>query len=329
VPARPSTSTSPASSANIDTALAWAAAHDPKMALRTVTGFGWAWVVLGDSRGAQRILTALKSAGGTTSPTDRADALLLAAWIEASTGHLDLARQHIAAATEVAEATGSAGLLARCSYYLAYVVSHDGEFRAATALTKRSGDIYDTIDRPWDRVANGLFAVRAAISAGDVLGSITAAEQFERWLRAVEDPWLQVRGEAMLGELVRLEHRFDDAVDHLGRAAETSRKRGFLQTAAYQVMSLGRGLAAMDAADRQPGSKARLQVLLRDAQAAEDAPVEVFALDALARIAADDGQLDDAQRLIRDADRRMLAASHFITPLDRSDARWARHAATG
>ena len=37
--------------ANIDAALAWSAAHDPQLALDIVNGFGWAWVVLGDSRG--------------------------------------------------------------------------------------------------------------------------------------------------------------------------------------------------------------------------------------------------------------------------------------
>ena len=36
--------------ANIDAALAWSAAHDPLLALDIVNGFGWAWVVLGDSR---------------------------------------------------------------------------------------------------------------------------------------------------------------------------------------------------------------------------------------------------------------------------------------
>ena len=40
--------------ANIDAALAWGAVHDPMLALGIVNGFGWAWVVLGDSRGAQR-----------------------------------------------------------------------------------------------------------------------------------------------------------------------------------------------------------------------------------------------------------------------------------
>ena len=42
--------------ANIDAALAWSAAHEPLLALRIANGFGWAWIVLGDSRGAQRIL---------------------------------------------------------------------------------------------------------------------------------------------------------------------------------------------------------------------------------------------------------------------------------
>ena len=89
--------------ANIDAALAWCVAHDPMLALGIVNGFGWAWVVLGDSRGAQRILTALDAAGDAARPQDRARALLLAAWIEASTGHLELARNHIAAATDLAE----------------------------------------------------------------------------------------------------------------------------------------------------------------------------------------------------------------------------------
>ena len=101
--------------ANIDAALAWSAAHDPLLALRIVNGFGWAWIVLGDSRGAQRILAALDAAGDAAPARDRAGALLLAAWIEASTGHLELAREHIAAAAELADAIGDVDLQARCA----------------------------------------------------------------------------------------------------------------------------------------------------------------------------------------------------------------------
>ena len=168
--------------ANIDAALAWSATHDPLLALGIVNGFGWAWIVLGDSRGAQRILAALDAAGDAAPIRDRAGALLLAAWIEASTGQLELAREHIAAATELADAIGDVDLQARCCYYLAYVVSHHGEWGQALELTDRSSALYDGLDRPWDQAANWLFAARAAISAGDHVRAVEARDQVEHWL---------------------------------------------------------------------------------------------------------------------------------------------------
>ncbi len=389
--------------ANIDAALAWSVSHDPLRALNIVNGFGWAWIVLGDSRGAQRILAALDAAGDAGEVRDRASALLLTAWIEASTGDLELARHHIAAATDLADLVGDADLQARCSYYLAYVVSHHGDFRQAMALTERSTALYDGLDRPWDQAANWLFAARAAISAGDQERSMDAATHVQQWLRMVEDPWLQVRGDAMLGELARIQRRFDDAVVHIARAADTSRRLGFLQTEAYQLSSLGRAqcqagdydggamtlevaidkaeatgdvrlvalarvhlgrvlraigqvararaaleaasawhrnagggeqaalgeclLAAMDAADQISGAEQRLAAILDPARHEGNAPVEVFALDALARIAAQAGALGTARDLCVAADQRMPAASHFITERDRTDARVVRQIA--
>jgi predicted ATPase/DNA-binding SARP family transcriptional activator len=389
--------------ANIDAALDWSATHDPLLGLNIVNGFGWAWIVLGDSRGAQRMLAALDAAGGAATTADRAGALLLAAWIEASTGHLELAREHIAAATELADAIGDLDLQARCCYHLAYVVSHDGEFDRAMELTDRAGALLDGLDRPWDQAANWLFASRAAISARDSARAVEARDQVEHWLRMVDDPWLHVRRDAMLGELARIELRFDDAVRHIGRAAGTSGRLGFLQTEAYQVSSLGRAqcqagdyvagattlelaiakaeatgdvrmaalarvhlgrvlralgriapartaleaaaawhraagggeqaalgeclLAALDAGDRVADAEPRLVAILDDARRTDDAPVEVFALDALARIEAARGEIATARDLCEAADRRMQSASHFITDLDRIDARSVRQIA--
>jgi predicted ATPase/DNA-binding SARP family transcriptional activator len=383
--------------ANLDAALGWSATHDPLLALGIVNGFGWAWIVLGDSRGAQRIMAALDAAGDAAPIRDRASALLLAAWIEASTGRLDVAREHIAAATELADAIDDLDLQARCCYHLAYVVSHDGEFSQAQELTDRSNALYDGRDRPWDQAANWLFAARAAISAGDHVRAVEARDQVERWLRELDDPWLHVRRDAMLGELARIEHRFDDAVLHIGRAAETSGRLGFLQTEAYQLSSLGRAqcqagdyasgaatlelavdkaeatgdvrlaalarvhlgrvlratgqvaparatleaatawhratgggeqaalgeclLAALDAEDQVSGAEQRLVALLAEARREDDAPVEVLTLDALARIAAEGGDVATARDLCEAADLRMESASHFITDLDRTDAR--------
>ena len=387
--------------ANIDAALAWSTLHDPLLALGLVTGFGWAWVVLGDSRGAHRIMGALDAAGDDAPPRERASALLLAAWIEASAGRLAPARDRIAAASELADRTNDVDLQARCAYYLAYVVSHEGEFRHAMELTDRSDTLYAGLDRPWDQAANWLFAARAAISAGDEERSVDAFEHVEHWLRRVEDPWLEVRHDAMLGELARIQRRFDDAVVHLGRAAATSRRLGFLQTEAYQLASLGRAqcqagdydagsatlaraiekaeatgdvrlaalakvhlgrvlralghdagarsaleaasawhhtadggeqaalgdclLAAMQSVEQIGGSKERLVMILDEARATDQAHVEVFALDALARIAAAAGDLDRARELHQTADRRMAAASHAITELDRTDAHAVAH----
>jgi tetratricopeptide (TPR) repeat protein len=389
--------------ANIDAALAWSATHDPPLALSIVNGFGWAWIVLGDSRGAQRILAALAAVGDAAAIPDRASALLLAAWIEASTDRLELAREHVARATELANAINDVDLQARCCYYLAYVVSHHGEFERALELTDRSSTLYDGLDRPWDQAANWLFASRAAISARDLVRAVEARDQVEHWVAMVDDPWLDVRREAMLGELARIEHRFDDAVLHIGRAARTSGRLGFLQTEAYQLSSLGRAqcqagdyatgaatlelaiekaeatgdvrlvalarvhlgrvlralerdvparaaleaatawhraagggeqaalgeclLAALDAENRVPGAEERLATILDDAQRNDDAPVEVFALDALARIAAEAGDLDVARDRCEAADRRMQSASHFITEVDRTDARAVRQIA--
>jgi hypothetical protein len=47
----------------------------------------------------------------------------------------------------------------------------------------------------------------------------------------------------------------------------------------------------------------------------------------LARIAADAGDVTTARDLFESADRRMEAASHFITDFDRTDARAVRQIA--
>jgi tetratricopeptide (TPR) repeat protein len=283
------------------------------------------------------------------------------------------------------------------------VVSHHGEWDHALELTARSRALYDGMERPWDQAANALFASRAAISAGDTARAAQARDEVQHWLRIVDDPWLRVRRDAMLGELARVEHRFDDAVRDIRRAAATSGRLGFLQTEAYQVSSLGRAqcqagdyeagastlqvaiekaeavgdvrlaalarvhlgrvlralgrvaparevlaeaaawhrdagggeqaalgdclLAALDAEDQAPGAQQRIAALLDAARASDDAPVEVFALDALARIALEAGDVARARDLCEVADRRMPAASHFIAERDRTDARAVRQTA--
>ena len=69
--------------------------------------------------------------------------------------------------------------------------------------------------------------------------------------------------------------------------------------------------------------------VLADARQRDDAPVEVFALDALARIADAADDTRTARDLYEEADRRMGAAAHFITDLDRTDAHQVRAVVPG
>ena len=148
--------------ANIDAALAWSAAHDPlARAARSPTASAGRGSCSATSRGAQRLLGALDAAGEAAPARDRADALLLAAWIEASSGHLEPARRHIA---EAGGARRRPDLEARCAYYLAYVVSHHGEWEQALELTARAAR--STTARP----AVGPGRERAVRRAGRDLG---------------------------------------------------------------------------------------------------------------------------------------------------------------
>jgi hypothetical protein len=86
-------------------------------------------------------------------------------------------------------------------------------------------------------------------------------------------------------------------------------------------------LAALDAEDGDPDAEDRLHAILDGARHHGDAHVEVFALDALARRAAESGDVVVAQQLCAEADRRMGLVAHFITDLDRTDARAVRQIA--
>ena len=190
-------------------------------------------------------------------------------------------------AGKIADAIDDVDLQARCCYYLAYVVSHHGEWEQALELTSRSRALYDGLDRPWDQAANALFASRAAISAGDEQRSLEAAAEVEQWLAIVEDPWLHVRRDAMLGELARIQHRYDDAVLYIGRAAETSQLLGFRQTEAYQVSSLGR--AQCQAGDYETGA-ATLELAIDKAEATGDLRLAALARVHLGRVLRARGQ---------------------------------------
>ena len=236
--AKPNTWPSPAPSAPTSTPH-WPGAptHDPLLALDIVNGFGWAWVVLGDSRGAQRILAALDAAGDAAPPRTgpRPPARGVDRSVDRSPRPRPRPRRRGRRAGRRRSTTSTCRLAAATTSPTSCRTTASSG--TALELTDRSRALYDGLDRPWDQAANGLFAARAAISAGDEERSVEAADRVAALAgRSSTTRGCDVRGDAMLGELARFQHRFDDAVVHIGRAAETSRRLGFLQTEAYQLV---------------------------------------------------------------------------------------------
>ena len=405
--ARPSTSRSPGPSARTSTPR-WPGARRTTRCARSTSPTASA------GRGSSSATAAARSGSSPRSTPratrrparDRAAALLLAAWIEASTGHLEPARRHVAAADRARRRdrrrrpAGALRLLPRLR-----------------RLPPRRVGARAGADRPQPRALRparppvGPGRERAVRLARRDLGRRPArapprpATRSSAGSRVVDDPWLHVRRDAMLGELARVEHRFDDAVRHIGRAAETSGRLGFLQTEAYQVVEprpgavpgrrlrggrgdararrsrrprrtgdvrlaalarvhLGRVLRALGrhargarrrsrrrrratatrAAASRPRSatacsrrstprtacrarRQRLGAILDAARRDGDAPVEVFALDALARLAADAGDAATARDLRRPPTGAWRPRRTSSRERDRTDARAVRQTA--
>ena len=112
-----------------------------------------------------------------------------------------------------------------------------------------------------------------------------------------------------LGRVLRALGRNDEARTVLDAATQWHRRAGGGEQALLGECLL----AAIDAAETVPDAPRRLAEILQRAREVGDAPVEVFALDALARGAVRSGERSTAMALLADSDARMPAAAHFIS----------------
>ena len=156
--------------------------------------------------------------GDNGDPLRRADAMLLAGWIEASSGDLEPARQHVDAADRArrdARRPGPAGPLRLLPGLRRLpprrVPDHalDAHRPQPGALRRAGPALGPGRQRPVRRSRRDLRGRPERSESGGARGP--------GWLRLVDDPWLRARGEAVLGELARIRHRFDDAVVYLGQ----------------------------------------------------------------------------------------------------------------
>jgi tetratricopeptide (TPR) repeat protein len=281
--------------ADIDAALAWCAGHDPWLGLRIANGFGWAWVFLGAGSDAARRFRATLAAAPAAPKPERVDAMLFAAWFEASGGDLERAVREVRAALDLADDT------ARPWLFLAFVHSQQGRpHEALTALAACRDEL-----RGWEQGAAWLLTAWATIALGDVTEAGHACAEALTILGPLGDQWALSHAEAMLGTLAQAQHRFPDAVAHLTRAAGAAHRLGFAAAGSLHRTNLGR-------AHQQNGDPvaaiAAFEQAIEDATAAGDLRVVALARVRLARVLRPLGRTAEARSCV-DAARRWYATA--------------------
>ena len=222
-------------------ALAWAAAHDPRLGLRLANGFGWTWVVLGDGvAGAARVRNALEAARRHATASEQATGLLLAGWLEASAGNVGQAQDDLDAAQAVAGRLADDRLAADVQRHLAFLRIQQGRPQDVLTCATAAAAAYRRLDLLWETAASLLLGAFGSIMLGDTTGATRAATEAVRLLTPIGDAWGMVHAEAMLGAIANAEHRLGDAAAALTRAASLSETLGFVGQAALHLTTLGR-----------------------------------------------------------------------------------------
>ena len=287
--------------ANIDAALAWAAAHDPRLGVRIANGFGWTWVVLGDGvAGATRVRGALDAAADVATPRERATGLLLSGWLEASAGNVERADADLDAALGIAEELSDERLRADAHRHLAFLRIQQGRPHDVLAPAGAGLDVYRRLDLRWETAASLLLAAYGSIMLGDTAGATGAADEAVRLLAPIGDSWAMVHAEAMLGAIAQAEHRFGDAARSLTTAAAESERLGFLGQAALHLTTLGR---VQQRAGEAAAATETLDRAIAAATTGGDHRIIATARVHLARLRLAAGDEDAARALLEQNDR--------------------------
>ncbi len=373
--------------ANVDLALAWCAVHDPGLGLRIANGLGWTWVLLGHGpAGATRVRQALTP---EAPPRERATALLLAGWLEASAGNLALAEADLDGAAELAVGLDDTILVADVDRHRAFLAIQQGRPHVVLDRAAASLAAYRPLELPWRTAASLLLSAYGHLMLGNTAAATRDGTEAVGVLAPIGDSWGMAHAEAMLGGIAQAEHRYDEAARALARAADESATMGFLGQAALHLASLARvqqrlgdpaAVASYEEAIRDAtsvgdgrltatarlnlarllrgagkGSEAvalleanqrwyqsagggdfalltdcvlaaerdddgALRSVLDEARATGNREVQVFALDALARLAAESKDRETAGNLLAESDRLAAQVAHVVDKGDRIDA---------
>jgi predicted ATPase/DNA-binding SARP family transcriptional activator len=280
---------------NVDAALAWCRTNEPDLGVSIATGFGWTWVVLGDgTAAATRIRNTLTS---TTTPSERASALLVAGWLEASAGDVALAQRDLDEADSIADQLDVEMLRADVARHRAFVSLQQGLPEDALACATASLASYRGLNLEWETAASLVLAAYGALMLGDTAAAARDGAQAVSLLTPMGDSWGLVHAKAMLGGIAQAEHRFEDAIDALIDAAQESTALGFLGQAALHLGSLAR---VQQRAGRPLDAAASFDRALAAATASGDSRMAATARLNLARLLRSTGNGTAAVSLLRE-----------------------------
>jgi tetratricopeptide (TPR) repeat protein len=222
---------------NIDAALAWCSTQDPALGTDIATRMGWTWVVMGEgTAGAARLR---KADSLEARPRHRLQTHLLAGWLEASAGDVQLAEDDISAARDIATALADDLAGADVERHEAFVALQQGRPDLAARSARRSLEAYRPADRQWEAAASLILAGYAALMVGDTATAGAEAATAAQILAPIDDAWGLLHAQALLAGVARAEGRLGDASRALREAAENARVLDFPGQVALHLTNLG------------------------------------------------------------------------------------------
>jgi len=254
-----------------------------------------------------------------------ATSLVLAAYASSLLGDTASASEAGNEATQMLTPSGDSWALVHAEGMLGAIAQADGHLDEAAGFLARAAAASERLGFLGQAALHLTTLGRVEQRAGNTQGAI---ETLERALVAAGhsgDHRIAATARVSLARLLRASGKPDAALILLEQADRWYRASGG-GDGALRTRCL---LASLSAATGSSHAAEQLATVLEEAHSGGDAEVEVLASDALARLAAERGDLGAAQRLLQSADDLSAGIAQVLDDLDRIDARLARSRLSG
>jgi len=268
---------------------------------------------------SEGIMHATESVGGIPSGMGLNTAGLMALW----QGDLSVAEERIGVAVQLAEQAGFELGISMGHFSYGIMLINSGRDREAHGHLVQAAEMFDEVDRGWDKVNTLIHLANASLGLGEIA-------QAERWLREamplaerIGDPWQIAFYHNNLGEVARVQGDYERARGYYERAEALYREADALGDHARLIHTLGY-MALHD------GALARAEGLFHDSLAAfrklGNKRGMAECLGGLAAVATVRGDATRGASLLAAADAQLAAAGAAWWPADRVEVeRTRRH----